>query len=168
MNTSSSQAPQIDPRGPRFGAGITSVLLLVTIGLGLGEGATQASLADRATQPSFVLLAILTGLFAWGAFAGIARHPYGIVFRAAVKPRLAPPEFLEAPEPPTFAQLIGFLVALTGIVLHLFGVPYGLIIAAGAAFVAAFLNAVFGLCLGCELYALLVRAKLIKGSAATA
>jgi hypothetical protein len=60
---------------------------------------------------------------------------------------------------------VGFLVTATGVLLHLIGVPYGLVGAAAAAFIAAFLNSVFGLCLGCELYALLVRAKVIRASA---
>jgi hypothetical protein len=109
-----------------------------------------------------VLLAVLSALFAWGAFAGVARHPYGAIFKALVRPRLGAPEFMEAAAPPTFAQLIGFLVSATGVVLHLVGVPSGLVIAASIAFVAAFLNAVFGLCLGCEMYALLVRGKIIR------
>jgi hypothetical protein len=163
MTTSSKNSPQIDPRGPRFGAGITTVLLLVTIALALAES-PGATLEARAAQPSFILLAVLSALFAWGALAGVQRHPYGVIFKAVVRPRLAPPAFTEAPEPPTFAQLIGFLVSLTGVVLHLIGVPYGLVSAAAVAFVAAFLNAVFGLCLGCEMYALLVRARLIRGA----
>lgn len=165
MNTSSSTSPQIDPRGPRFGAGITSVLLLVTIALGLTEVGTIGSLADRASTPAFLLLAVLTALFAWGALQGPSKHPYGLLFRALVRPRLAPPAFTESEKPPTFAQLIGFLVAGTGIVLQLVGVPYGLVIASGAAFIASFLNAVFAYCLGCEIYALLVRAKLIPAEA---
>jgi hypothetical protein len=164
MNTSSKATPKIDPRGPRFGAGITTVLLLVTIALGL-QAPLASDLGSRVAQPAFLVLALLTLLFAWGAFAGIARHPYGLIFKALVRPRLGAPAFLEAPAPPTFAQLIGFLVSATGIVLHLVGVPWGLVAAASVAFVAAFLNAVFGLCLGCEMYALLVRAKLIRPSA---
>jgi hypothetical protein len=161
MNTSSKQPTTIDPRGPRFGAGITSVLLLVTIGVGLGNASVATSLTARITQPAFVLLALITLLFAWGAVAGVSKHPYGLIFRALVRPRLRAPEFTESEKPPTFAQLIGFLVSFTGLVLHLVGVPYGLVIAAGAAFIAAFLNAVFAFCLGCEIYNLLHRAKLI-------
>jgi hypothetical protein len=162
MNTSSNQKPLIDPRGPRFGAAITSVLLVVTVGLGLIQGQGSPTLPERLLEPAFVVLAILTGLFAWGAFAGIQRHPYGLIFRALIRPRLSAPEFLEEPQPPTFAQLVGFLVAATGIILHLANVPFGLVIAASAAFIASFLNAVFGLCLGCEMYGLLVRAKVIR------
>lgn len=160
--STSSNSTHIDPRGPRFGAGITSVLLLITIALGLTQESLGASLTERAAEPAFVLLAIITALFAWGAFLGVSTHPYGLLFKAVVRPRLSAPSYLEAPEPPTFAQLVGFLVALTGIVLHLAGVPFGLVGAAAAAFLAAFLNAAFGLCLGCELYALLVRARIIR------
>ena len=164
MSTSSNTPVGIDPRGPRFGAGITAVLLLVTLALGLGTPVPGPGLWERATEPAFLLLTVLTALFAWGAFAGIQRHPYGAVFRAVVRPRLSAPTFLEEPEPPTFAQLIGLLVAGTGVILHLVGVPYGLVAATGAAFIASFLNSVFGLCLGCELYALLVRARIIRQS----
>ena len=167
MSTSSKESLEIDPRGPRFGAAITMVLLLVTIALALGETAA-GTVAERALQPSFLLLALLSALFGWGAFAGVHRHPYGLIFKSLVRPRLAAPQFTEPVEPPTFAQLIGFLVSLTGVVLHLVGVPYGLVIAASVAFIAAFLNAVFGLCLGCEMYGLLVRAKLIRGTTSAA
>ena len=150
----------IDPRSPRFGAGITAVLLLVVIGLDLGG-------ADLAAT---ILFAAITLLFAWGAFAGVKRHPYGALYRAAVRPRLKPPTELEDPVPPTFAQGVGFVITLAGLVLHLAGVPYALVIAAAAAFVAAFLNSVFGYCLGCQIYLLLVRAGILGRSkdAATA
>ncbi len=141
----------IDPRGPRFSAGITAVLLLLVIGLAL-SGATLAAV---------VIFAAITALFAWGAFAGVRRHPYGALFRAVVRPRLAAPTELEDPVPPTFAQGVGFVITLAGLVLHLAGVPYALVIAAAAAFVAAFLNSVFGYCLGCQIYLLLARAGIL-------
>jgi len=148
----------IDPRSPRFGAGITAVLLLVVIGLNLA-GVWLAST---------ILFAALVALFAWGAFAGIKRHPYGAIFRSVIRPRLAAPTELEDPTPPTFAQGVGFVITAVGLVLHLAGVPYALVIAAGAAFIAAFLNSVFAYCLGCQIYLLLVRAGILgrKGAAA--
>ena len=157
----------IDPRGPRFGAGITAVLLLVVIGLSLA-GPTGVTVAERATQPAFILFALITVIFAWGAFVGVQRHPYGAIFRSLVRPRLEPPTELEDPVPPTFAQGVGFVITLIGVILHLVGVPYALVIAAAAAFVAAFLNAVFGYCLGCQIYLLLARAGILgrKGAAA--
>jgi hypothetical protein len=141
-------AAGIDPRSPRFGAAITAVLLLVVIFLALA-GASVAAL---------VLLAGIALLFAWGAFAGVRRHPYGLLFKKLVRPRLSAPTELEDPAPPTFAQGVGLLVALIGVVLGLLGVAPAVPIAAAAAFVAAFLNAVFDYCLGCQLYLLLVRA----------
>jgi len=164
MSTSSKSNSQVDPRGPRFGAAITAVLLVVTVALGLSQSPGALSLIERATEPAFLLLSILTALFAWGALAGVQRHPYALVFRVLIRPRLAPPSYLEDAKPPTFAQFVGFVVSVTGVILHLVGVPYGLVIAASAAFVASFLNAVFGLCLGCEMYTLLVRAKIFRPS----
>jgi hypothetical protein len=159
----------IDPRGPRFGAGITGVLLLVVIALGFAGAATPgATLAERASQPAFILFAVITAIFAWGAFAGVQRHPYGLFFKKVVRPRLKPPTELEDPTPPTFAQGVGLFVTVIGVVLHLSGVPFGLVIAAAAAFIAAFLNSVFGYCLGCQIYLLLVRPGILgrrKGAA---
>lgn len=155
----------IDPRGPRFSAGITAVLLLIVVGLGLATP-FGSTLAARASEPAFILFALITLLFAWGAFAGVQRHPYGLLFRTLVRPRLAAPTDLEDPVPPTFAQGVGFAITLVGSVLHLAGVPYALVIAASAAFIAAFLNSVFAYCLGCQIYLLLVRGGILgrKGS----
>lgn len=145
----------IDPRGPRFGAGITAVLLLIDVFLGL----------SALTVAALVLLAAITLLFAWGAFAGVRRHPYGWIFARFVRPRLAPPAELEDPAPPTFAQGVGFVITLLGVVLQLLiatgPVPVILVVAAALAFVAAFLNAAFGYCLGCQIYLLLVRTGIV-------
>lgn len=160
-----SRPAQIDPRGARFTAGITAVLLLVDVALGL-VGGVAPTLSERAVQPSFLLLVVLAAIFVWSAAAGVARNPWSVIFRRFVRPRLQPPTELEDAAPPTFAQGVGALVTLVGVVLHLAGVPYGLVVAASAAFVAAFLNAVFGYCLGCQLYLLLVRAGVIRRAAA--
>ncbi|RIX30575.1 DUF4395 domain-containing protein [Amnibacterium setariae] len=144
--------PRIDPRGPRFGAGITAVLLLVDLFLALTGARVAAT----------VLLAAIAAVFAWGAFAGIERHPYGALFRRLVRPRLAPPAELEEAAPPTFAQGVGFVITLVGVLLGAFGLGAGVAVAAALAFVAAFLNAVFGTCLGCRLYVLLLRARVIR------
>ena len=155
---------RIDPRGPRFSANVTWVVLLITIFLNLIEGPAQirATFGERLAQPSVILLIVVAALFAWGAFAGVARHPYGLFFKAVIRPRLSAPDHYENPKPPTFAQLVGFLFAATGLVLGLIGVPYGLLIPVVFAFIAAFLNGVFGYCLGCEAYLLLARAKLVR------
>ena len=149
---------RLDPRGPRFGAGLTAVLLLVVVFMSL-TGASTAALA---------LLAAITALFAWGALAGAGRHPYGALFKKFVRPRLAPPAELEDSAPPTFAQGVGLAVTVVGLILGVAGVPGAVGIAAAAAFVAAFLNAVFDYCLGCQIYLLLLRSGVLNRGGRTA
>ena len=150
----------IDVRGPRFTAGITAVLLLITVVLGLTGDPANTVLV----QPGFLLLLALTLLFAWGAFAGVKRHPFGLLFKRFVLPRLSPTTEREDPKPPTFAQGVGFFVTGVGVILALLGVPWAVPVAAGLAFIAAFLNAAFGYCLGCQIYLLLVRAGILGRS----
>ncbi len=153
----------IDPRGPRFTASITAVLLLITVVLalvGISPNAASASLAERALDPGFLLLLVIALLFLWGV-ASPRTAPWGVIFRRFVRPRLAAPEELEDPRPPRFAQGVGLFVVGIGLVLHLVGVPWALPIAAAAAFIAAFLNAVFDFCLGCQIYLLLQRAGIL-------
>ena len=144
---------QIDPRGPRFGAAITSILLLVDVYLSLDTKTFSASVS---------LLSIIVALFAIGAIFGNAKHPYGYLFKRLVRPLLAAPKELEDARPPKFAQAVGLLVSGIGLALGLAGIPMGLTIAAGAAFFAAFLNAVFNYCLGCQIWLGLARVGLIK------
>ncbi len=130
---------QIDPRGPRFGAAITTVVLAVI-------------LLTIPTTLAIVLLAIQTTVFGLGAFVGLHAQPYGIIYRKLVLARIGKPTELEPVEPPQFAQLVGFLFAVVGLVALLFGADLLATIAVGFALAAAFLNAVFNFCLGCEMY----------------
>lgn len=130
----------VDPRGPRFGAAITSVVLAIAAVLGPVWG-----------LPFLILQAFAFGA---GSLLGLDRHPYGWVFGKFVRPRLAPPKELEDSKPPRFAQTVGLafaLAALAGVILAL---PVLFYLALGFALVAALLNAVFNFCLGCELYLL--------------
>ena len=131
----------IDPRGPRFGAAITAVVLAVTLVLGPGI-------------PALVLLAIQTLAFAAGSLIGVHAQPYGIVYRAFVRPRLSAPKELEDSRPPRFAQSVGLVFALAGLAGLLLTVPVLFYVAVAFALVAALLNAVFDFCLGCEIYLL--------------
>lgn len=140
----------IDPRGPRFGAAITSVLLLATVLLGL---------LDRAV-PAFLLLTAVALLFLWSVLSP-RTAPWAILFRTAVQPRLAPPTDLEDPRPPRFAQAVGLTMSVVGVVLHLFGLTWAIPVFATIAFMAAFLNAAFGFCLGCQMWLLLQRVGLV-------
>jgi Domain of unknown function (DUF4395) len=129
-----------DPRGPRFGAVVTSVVLAVVLVTGWGW-----------------LLAAQAVVFAIGA-VDLRLAPYGVLFRRFVRPRLGAPVELESAAPPQFAQAVGFLFAAVGMGGYLAGAqPVG-IAATALAFVAAFLNAAFGLCLGCEMHLLIARA----------
>ena len=136
--------PGIDPRGPRFGAALTAVLLAVVVLLGTSTAA-------------FVLLGLAVALFALGVARGAQGTVQAAVFRRWVRPRLAAPRELEDPRPPRFAQGVGLAVALVGLVLGVLGVAAAVPVSAAVALVAAFLNAAFDLCLGCELYLLLQR-----------
>ncbi|MEU5095182.1 DUF4395 domain-containing protein [Streptomyces sp. NPDC020996] len=130
----------IDVRGPRFGATVTTVVLAVVLITG-----------------SVWLLAWQTLAFALGAAGGVGRSPYGWLFRRYVRPRLGPPSEWEPPEPPRFAQAVGLVFAGVGLVGYGLGPGWLGLAATGAALAAAFLNAAFGYCLGCETYLLLRR-----------
>jgi hypothetical protein len=144
---------EIDPRGPRFGAGITAVLLLIVVYLSQNTSTFSISVS---------LLGIIVALFAIGAFLGNSKHPYGYLYKRLVRPLLQAPKELEDSRPPQFAQLVGLLVAGTGLVLGGLDIRIGLTIAAAAAFFAAFLNAVFNYCLGCQIWLGLARIGIIK------
>jgi len=134
----------VDPRGPRFGAVLTTVLLASVLLLAPSAAATA-------------LLALQTAVFALGAFGGLRMAPYGWIYRTLVRPRLQPPTELEEEAPPRFAQSVGFAFAAVALVAALLGWTPVMIAAVAMAFVAAFLNAAFGYCLGCEMYLLLRR-----------
>ncbi|MYZ37650.1 MULTISPECIES: DUF4395 domain-containing protein [unclassified Streptomyces] len=131
----------IDIRGPRFGAAVTTFVLAVVLITGSGA-----------------LLAWQALCFVVGAVGGVGRSPYGWLFRTAVRPRIGPPVEFESPEPPRFAQAVGLVFSLIGLVGYFWGPLWLGLAATGCALAAAFLNAAFGYCLGCEMYLLVRRA----------
>jgi hypothetical protein len=135
----------VDPRGLRFAATLTAIVLAVVLLTG-----------------STVLLAVQAVVFAIGAFGGLRRAPYGVLFRYTLASRLPKPLHLEPEQPPRFAQLVGLAFALVGVIGYAAGLGWLGIIATAFAFVAAFLNAAFGFCLGCELYLLSRRVLTIR------
>ncbi len=136
---------RIDPRGPRFAATLTTVVLAV-------------ALLSSSTALTVALLAAQAALFAIGAFAGIQNTPYGWLFRTFVRPRLGAPGELEDAAPPRFAQAVGLGFAVVALAGYVSGAALLGAVATGAALAAAFLNAAFGFCLGCEVYLLAKRA----------
>jgi cobalamin synthase len=123
----------IDPRGARFAAWITSAVLAAVL-----------------LTHSAALLTLQAVVFALGA---VGRSPYAAVWKRLPK---SPPSELEDAKPPQFAQLVGLGFAVVGVIGFLTWTPLG-VIATAAALVAAFLNAAFGFCLGCEIYLLVKR-----------
>ncbi len=132
--------PPLDPRGVRFAAAVTTVVLAVVL-----------------LTSSPWLLAAQTAVFALAAFAGPRFAPYPMAYRRLVAPRLAPPTEREDAAPVRFSQLLGFVFTAVGLVGFLAGLPAVGLVATALALVAAFLNAAFGYCLGCELYGLTAR-----------
>jgi Domain of unknown function (DUF4395) len=132
---------EIDPRSPRFAALITTVVLAVVM-----------------VTSSVWLLAAQAAVFAVGAVFGLRCSPYGWLYRKLVRSRLGPPAELEPEAPPRFAQAVGLVFALIGVAGYAAGISWLARAATAAALAAAFLNAVFGFCLGCEMYVLIRRA----------
>jgi hypothetical protein len=131
----------IDARGPRFGATITTIVLAIAL----------------VTQNKWVLVA--QGLvFLIGAVKGPQFTPYGLIFKSVVKPRLKGVAPTEDVRPPKFAQAVGFAFALVAAIGAFTGADLVFTIAVGLALAAAFLNAAFNYCLGCEMYLVLIRA----------
>ncbi len=139
---------QVDVRGPRFAAWVTTVMLVVTL---IVSGISPLAAA--------VILGAQAVIFAIGAVAGPRRHPYGLVFANVVAPRLGPVREREPVAPLKFAQLVGLVFAVVAVAGFASGAYLLGVIATAAALVAAFLNAAFGICLGCQLYPLVVRLK---------
>ncbi|GAA1845858.1 hypothetical protein GCM10009772_24040 [Pseudonocardia alni subsp. carboxydivorans] len=102
-------------------------------------------------------------VFAVGAFAGMRFAPYGVVYRHLLAPRLGPPAEREDAAPVRFSQTVGLVFTVVAAAGYLSGLTVLGVVATAAALAAAFLNAAFGFCLGCEMYGLLAR---LRGTAA--
>lgn len=132
----------LDARGPRFGALLTTFVLAVIL-----------------VSSSLPLLIWQLSVFALGAFIGPHATPYAWIYRTLVKPRLRGDIPTEDNRPPQFAQIVGFLFVLTATTALVFEITTLFTIAVSFALAAAFLNAVFNFCLGCEMYLLIARAR---------
>ncbi|HXS84376.1 MAG TPA: DUF4395 domain-containing protein [Mycobacterium sp.] len=144
---------QVDVRGPRFAAWITTAVLVIAL---LVSGVSPLAAAE--------ILGLQSVVFAIGALAGPRRHPYGQVFAKLVAPRLSPVREREPVPPLKFAQLVGLIFAAPAAIGFANGAVLFGVVLTGAALVAAFLNAAFGICLGCQLYPLVARLKPAHGT----
>ncbi|MGU3652321.1 DUF4395 domain-containing protein [Mycolicibacterium sp. A43C] len=137
---------QVDVRGPRFVAWVTTAVLITTL------------LVSAVSVPAAaVILGLQTVVFAIGATAGPRHHPYGRVYAALIAPRRGPVTEREPVPPLKFAQLVGFAFGLAGALGFAAGFPTVGLVATAFALFAAFLNAAFGICLGCQIYPLVAR-----------
>ena len=136
-----SKVKLIDARGPRFSAAITTLVLAAAL-----------------VTHSAALIAIQLAVFAIGAFAGPAKTPYALLFKKFVKPRLKGEVVTEDARPPQFAQSVGLIFAVVALTGSLLSIPALFTVAVGFALFAAFLNAAFNFCLGCEIYLIAIRA----------
>jgi Domain of unknown function (DUF4395) len=153
MSTSAASTrrdPPVDPRGVRFSASVTTVVLALVL-----------------ITDSGLLLAAQTVVFAFGSIAGLRFAPYSVLFRVLVAPRLAPPTQREDAAPVRFSQTVGLVFAVVGTAGYLGGLTVLGVVAAAFALAAAFLNAAFGFCLGCEMYALIARFRKTNQQGAT-
>lgn len=146
MSTTTTVTNRVDIRGPRFVAWVTTGVLVLSL-----------LLAAFAPIAATVLIAVQALVFALGARLGPRRHPYGLIYARFVAPRLGPVTETEPTAPLRFAQLLGFVFAAVSLLGFLLGSTAVGALFAGFALFAAFLNAAFGICLGCKLYPLVAR-----------
>ena len=140
--TLTSKLIEIDARGPRFSALLTTVVLAIALVTG-----------------SVWVAVFQAVVFAIGATKGPQFTPYAFIYRSLIKPRLKSPLRTEDVRPPKFAQSIGLAFALVAIVGAATGTSVVFSVAVAAALAAAFLNAAFDFCLGCQIYLILARVR---------
>ena len=141
LGTKNKSVPLIDARGPRYTAALTTLVLSAAM-------ITESNL----------IIGFQFAVFISAVIFGLRRSIYGFLYRNLIQPRLSGPVPSEYESAPRFAQLIGALFALTALVGGLTGNTAVFLIATGFALAAAFLNAAFGFCLGCQIYLLILRA----------
>ena len=140
INQSDKPVVLIDAGGPRYSAGITSVVLALAL----------------ITESSYVI-GFQFAVFLSAVLFGLRRSIYGFIYRGLIQPRLKGVVPSEDQRAPRFAQLIGALFAFVALLGGVTGNSAVFLIATSFALGAAFLNAAFGFCLGCQIYLILVR-----------
>ena len=135
----------IDARGPRWSAAITTVFL-----------------ATALVTSNVWVIAFQAIVFAIGALRGPQLTPYSLIFKSLIKPRLKSPVVFEDVRPPQFAQAVGLGFSLVAVIASVAGAGGVFTVAVAFALAAAFLNAAFNFCLGCQMYLLILRARTAK------
>lgn len=130
-------ARQVDPRGQRFGAGLSAVVLVLAFGL------------------SLPWLAVLVGLnLAISAAFGTRLFLPGRLWPVIRRTLRLGPVALEHEYPPRFAQALGAtFIGLGAVAFAVGATPLGWLLA-GAVAILQVLLAATGICVGCRLYVL--------------
>ena len=136
---------QIDARGPRWSALITTIVLAIAL-----------------VTENLWVITFQAVVFAIGAIRGPQFTPYAFVYKKLIKPRLKSEVTFEDARPPQFAQSVGLVFALVAVIASVLGASGVFTVAVGFALAAAFLNAAFNFCLGCQMYLLILRARTAK------
>ena len=128
----------------RVVAGVVVVLCAATVG----------------SQQGWLLVPLCYGFWA-RVLTGPTLSPLGQLATRMVAPRLGAPKEVAGP-PKRFAQAVGVLFSTTALVLWFgTGLHTAALVVTGLLGAAAFLESVFGLCLGCRVFAVLMRAGVI-------
>jgi hypothetical protein len=142
ITSNTKQVVLIDSRGPRYSAAITTTVLALAL----------------ITESNY-LIGFQFAVFLSAVIFGLRRSIYGFIYRNLIQPRLSGPVPSENEAAPRFAQLIGALFAFVALLGGVTGNTGVFLIATSFALGAAFLNAAFGFCLGCQVYLRLVRVR---------
>ena len=140
ITSNTKQVVLIDARGPRYSAAITTTVLALAL----------------ITESNY-LIGFQFAVFLSAVIFGLRRSIYGFIYRNLIQPRLSGPVPSENEAAPRFAQLIGALFAFVALLGGVTGNTGVFLVATSFALGAAFLNAAFGFCLGCQMYLLIVR-----------
>jgi hypothetical protein len=140
INQVPKKAVLIDARGPRYSAGITTVVLALAL-----------------ITESVYVIGFQFAVFLSAVLFGLRKSIYGFIYRNLIQPRLKSAVPSEDQRAPRFAQFIGALFAFVALLGGVTGNSAVFLIATSFALGAAFLNAAFGFCLGCQVYLILVR-----------
>lgn len=135
--------PAVDERAARVVGGAVAVALVVALATGAWW------------------LAVPVALGYWLRVLGLGRlSPLQRLATDVAAPRLGPPKLVAGP-PKRFAQALGTAFSTGGTLAFAFGAPTTGAVLLGMLVVAATLESVFALCVGCKAFGLLMRAGLV-------
>lgn len=119
-------------------------------------GALLMSATFAATAAAWILIPLMYG-FAARVLTGPALSPLGLLSTKIITPRLQIQHRFVAGPPKRFAQFVGLLFSASASVLWLLDFTTASRVVAAMLAAAAFLEAVFAVCLGCIMFGWMIR-----------